>query len=89
MSRDNVNSYVPPTDADGYRAELVRLKWGSVNGWAAAHGFHARTVHSVLERWAHRDKDPRGDEAKEIMAALRMTLSERRRPKKARKTAKT
>lgn len=89
MAENNVNSYVLPTHPDGYRGALVGLGWGSVRRWAIAHGFHSRTVHSVLERWAHRADEPNGEEARKIMVALRLTLSGKRRPKKARRSRET
>ena len=61
----------------GAREALAALRARGSNGrrWAADHGYHWRTVYSVLHVWVGRtDRRPHGGLARQILADLRADL---------------
>lgn len=62
------------TEQNQIRAALA-LKGTNLRQWAIAHGHQYATVHTVLQRWAHRhDRDPLGGLSRIIIKELREEL---------------
>lgn len=68
-------SATPPRDYRAAVLDALRERGSSGRLWAAARGYHWRTVYRVLEVWVGRtDRTPLGGIARQIVADLRADL---------------
>jgi hypothetical protein len=71
----------PLGDPLSVRGQLALLGWESVSAWAAAHGYERLMAAYCIRTWGNRvDRRPHGGIARALMADLRRTLVEGKRP---------
>ena len=63
-------------DMHNVRIALMLAGYRSVEEWAQKHGFLSTSVRRAIYDWGQRtDREPRGNNTKNIMAALRKTMA--------------